>query len=123
MTKQRALILQVIRESGQHLTAEEIYQAAKKQMPNIAQATVYNNLLHLAAAGEIRRISIQGEKDRYDKTDVPHIHAICEGCGKIWDHPSEGLLQKLEQEMGVPIHYYELAVHCKCKDCASNVSN
>lgn len=119
MTKQRALILQLIRESGQHPTAEEIFQMAQERMPGIAQATVYNNLLHLAAAGFIRRISIQGEKDRYDKTDVPHIHMICEDCGKIWDHPSEGLLEKMEQAMGVPIRYYELAVHCKCRECAA----
>lgn len=123
MTKQRALILRLIRESGGHLTAEELFEAAKKEMPTMAQATVYNNLLHLASEGEIRRISIQGEKDRYDKTDVPHIHAICEDCGRIWDHPSEGLLQQLEQEMGVPIDYYEMAVHCKCKECATQNVN
>lgn len=119
MTKQRELILDLIRESGQHLTAEELYELAKEQMPGIAQATVYNNLLHLARAGEIRRISIQGERDRYDKTDVPHIHIICDGCKKIWDHPSEGVLEQMEKEMGIAIDYYELAIHCRCKDCAA----
>ena len=117
MTKQRALILQLIRESSGHLTAEEIYQAAQEKMPGIALATVYNNLLSLASSGMIRRISIQGERDRYDKTDVPHVHMICKECGKIWDYPSEGLLEKMEQAMGVSIDYYELAVHCRCADC------
>lgn len=119
MTKQRALILDLIRESGRHPTAEEVYRMAQERMPGIAQATVYNNLLHLAEAGEIRRISIQGERDRYDKTSVPHIHMKCESCGAVWDHPSEGLLEKMEQEMGVPIDYYELSVHCRCKACAA----
>lgn len=121
MTKQRALILDLIRHCGGHPTAEEVYWMAKEKMPGIAQATVYNNLLRLAEAGEIRRISIQGERDRYDKTSVPHIHMKCGECGRVWDHPSEGLLEKMEQEMGVTIDYYELAVHCRCKDCAEKV--
>ena len=57
MTRQRALILRLIRESGEHPTAEEIYRKAKEEMPGIALATVYNNLNHLAQEGEIRKIS------------------------------------------------------------------
>lgn len=44
MTKQRILILNIIKTTDGHLTAEEIFNIAKARMPNIALGTVYRNL-------------------------------------------------------------------------------
>ena len=51
MTKQREMILQIIRSSPGHLTADEIFAEAKKEMPKIALGTVYRNLGIMAAGG------------------------------------------------------------------------
>ena len=117
MTKQRALILRLIRESKQHLTADELYQLAKKELPGIALATVYNNLIRLAEEGEIKKITFCGHTDCYDKSNIPHIHLICDGCGKVSDHPSDGLMEEMQQRLGFPINEYELAVHYTCPKC------
>lgn len=117
MTKQRALILRLIRESRQHLTAEQIFLQAQKELPGIARATVYNNLIRLAEEGEIRKITFCGQTDRYDKSNIPHIHLICDGCGNVADHPSEGLKEEMENRLGFPINEYELAIHYKCPEC------
>ena len=45
MTKQRALVLKIVQSTEQHLTAEEIFHEAKKQMPAIALAILYRNPL------------------------------------------------------------------------------
>ncbi|MBQ6823654.1 MAG: transcriptional repressor [Clostridia bacterium] len=117
MTKQRALILKLIRESGGHMTADQIYQAAKKELPGIALATVYNNLIRLSEEGEIKKITFRDRTDRYDKSSIPHIHLVCDVCGGVCDHPSEGLLQEMERRLGFPIHEYELAIHYTCDQC------
>ena len=44
MTKQRELILSILKQSDRHLTADEIFFLAKLKMPSIAMATIYNNL-------------------------------------------------------------------------------
>ena len=51
MTSKRAAILQILRESEGHLTAEEIFARAKTRFPGMAFATVYNNLHALEEAG------------------------------------------------------------------------
>lgn len=117
MTKQRALILRLIRESGGHLTADEIYQRAKAEMPGIALATVYNNLIRLSEEGEIKKITFRDRTDRYDKSSVPHIHLICDHCGAVCDHPSKGLLEEMEQRLGFAVNEYELAIHYTCQNC------
>ena len=43
-TKQRAAILEILRKSGFHPTAEAIYREARKVLPNISLGTVYRNL-------------------------------------------------------------------------------
>ena len=117
MTKQRALILRLIRESKRHLTADELYRLAKKELPGIALATVYNNLIRLAEDGEIKKITFCDHLDCYDKSSIPHVHLICDRCGRVSDHPSEGLKEEMENRLGFPINEYELAVHYTCPEC------
>lgn len=47
ITKQRQAVLLVIRESMAHLTANEVFAAAKVKLPTISFATVYNSLRYL----------------------------------------------------------------------------
>lgn len=51
MTKQKKLVLSIAENSNAHLTAEEIFILAKKEMPNIALGTVYRNLNHSGGRG------------------------------------------------------------------------
>ena len=55
-TKQRTLILDIVKNTNDHLSADEIYILARKQMPGIALATVYNNLNALYNSGKIGKI-------------------------------------------------------------------
>ena len=38
------LILDLMQKSPRHLTADEIFAQARREMPNIARGTVYRNL-------------------------------------------------------------------------------
>ncbi len=117
MTKQRELILSILKQSDRHLTADEIFFLAKLKMPSIAMATIYNNLNAMNEAGMINRLHIDGVADCFDKITEPHNHLLCTTCGKITDIRLPALSAQLEAELGTEIEDYELTVHYTCPDC------
>ena len=117
MTKQRAAVLEVIREGKRHLTAEEIFTEAKKKLPGISRATVYNNLHALVADREIRRITGEDASDRYDSSYIPHGHLFCTGCQRVADFNVPTFTETLEQIVGEEIESYELKVRYLCEAC------
>ena len=117
MTRQRQLIFDIIQRSDRHLTAEQIYLEAKRQLPSIAMGTVYRNLGLMAEAGEIRRVVIANEPDRFDRTLTPHHHMICLRCGHVADVELAGIRQQIEMRAGVPVESYDLSIRYICPQC------
>ena len=97
-SKQRNLVLNILRENPVHPTAEWIFEKAKEEMPGIGVATVYRNLNALVEAGEIERIPGIDGVDRFDGNHMPHYHMKCNACGKLFDlePESEAALQRME---------------------------
>jgi Fe2+ or Zn2+ uptake regulation protein len=120
MTKQRELILSILKQSDRHLTADEIFFLAKLKMPSIAMATIYNNLNAMNELGIIKRLHIDGVADCFDKVMEPHDHLLCDRCGKITDIHLPALADTLENELSTEIEDYELTVHYICPECRSN---
>lgn len=85
MTPQREAVLQVIRASANHMTANEIFVEARKVLPTISYATVYNSLRYLKDAGLVREIQFGNGASRYDRETDRHDHALCTRCGKLVD--------------------------------------
>src|SRR5687768_8062132 len=85
LTRQRGVVLEVVRASEHHLTASEVYDAARKLLPSISQATVYNSLRYLKDAGLLSEITFGNAASRYDRETARHDHAICSSCGKLVD--------------------------------------
>jgi Fe2+ or Zn2+ uptake regulation protein len=85
LTPQREAVLQVIRESENHMTASEIFAAARGVLPSISYATVYNSLKYLKDTGLVHEISFGNGASRYDRETERHDHAICTSCGKLVD--------------------------------------
>lgn len=117
MTKQKQLVLDIVKNSCEHLPAEAIYILAKKQMPSIAIGTVYRNLNSLADEGEIRRLEIPNAPDRFDKTVTAHEHMVCTRCGKLTDLRIENLKELIRAAAGEEPVSYHLCVSHICKDC------
>ena len=85
LTKQREVVLQVIRDAETHLTANEVFDNAKTLLPTISFATVYNSLRYLKDAGHIAEIQFGNGASRFDRKLTRHDHAICSKCGKLVD--------------------------------------
>ncbi|HVF51286.1 MAG TPA: transcriptional repressor [Pyrinomonadaceae bacterium] len=85
LTPQREVVLQAVRASTEHLTANEIFEAARRLLPTISFATVYNSLRYLKEAGLIGEVTFGNGASRYDRETARHDHAICTRCGKLSD--------------------------------------
>ena len=109
-------ILKVIEDSHSHMTAEQVFFQLKQQYPSVVLATVYNNLNSLQQQGRIRKISVEGYPDRYDK-NPRHDHLVCRQCGALSDVHLSDLTAQLEAQMGFPIDGYDLKVQYLCPHC------
>ena len=99
-SKQRELILNVLKERKDHPTADVVYMNVREQLPNISLGTVYRYLTLLSDLGEVLRLRVgdgyesgqilkietkQGESDRFDGNLMPHLHFQCLECNEIQD--------------------------------------
>ena len=94
MTKYEKEIFNLISSSYDHLSAEQVFSRLKEKYPAMVLARVYNNLNKLWEAGLIRKITVEGVPDRYDRTQR-HDHMVCRGCGRLKDVSFEDLTSKL----------------------------
>lgn len=122
MTQQRLLIHRIVAESCCHPTAEMIYEQAKAMLPTIALGTVYRNLNMMVNDGEIRRICIPGEPDRFDKTLSQHGHTFCVKCGRIADFPINLLDLSIKECTGSQVLSCDVNVLVICPECL-NIEN
>lgn len=122
MTKNAEYILEIINSSNSHLTAEQIYLRLKKKNKTVVQATVYNNLSALYQKGLIRKISVEGYPDRYDRT-LRHEHLVCRKCGKLSDIVLEYLTAVLQKQVDIPMLSYDLKINYICDECLKQEIN
>ena len=116
MTKYAKKIREIIEASHAHLTAEQVFDELRLTYPTVVLATVYNNLNKLWATGLIRKVSVEGMPDRYDRLER-HDHLVCKRCGKLSDICLSDLTEQLERQAGVPILAYDLKLLYLCEDC------
>ncbi|MCI8947205.1 MAG: transcriptional repressor [Lachnospiraceae bacterium] len=121
MTKNAKYILEIINNSSSHLTAEQIFLLMKEKNKTVVQATVYNNLSSLYRNGLIRKISVEGYPDRYDKI-LRHDHLVCRKCGKLSDILLEDLTEKLQSQLGISMLSYDLKINYICDACMKKES-
>jgi Fur family peroxide stress response transcriptional regulator len=120
LTKQREVVLRVIRDSERHLTANEVFSAAKEQLARISFATVYNSLRYLKEAGLIAEIHFGNGASRFDRITHRHDHALCTRCGRLVDIELElpvELVQKAEHDSRFKTESIEFTLRGVCPDC------
>lgn len=109
-------ILKIIETTDSHMTAEQVFLTLKQTYPSVVLATVYNNLNSLYQQGKIRKISIEGSPDRFDK-NTRHDHLVCRKCGRLSDVYLSDITADLERQMGFSIESYDLKIQYLCPQC------
>jgi len=86
-TKQRRVILEELRRTKSHPTADQIYEIVRRRLPSISLGTVYRNLEVLSEAGLIQTLDLSGTRKHFDGTKENHYHVRCLRCGSVDDVP------------------------------------
>ncbi|MCL2085457.1 transcriptional repressor [Candidatus Saccharibacteria bacterium] len=120
-SRQSMLVRANIMNRYDHPTAAAVYESVRAESPNISLGTVYRNLDKLARDGEILRISVPGQADRFDATTREHYHLICKKCGEAMDVESRKIVRALgkvfNDDSGFRVDDIQLVAMGKCKGC------
>lgn len=120
MTHQREIILEELRRSKTHPTADELYERIKKKLPRISLATVYRNLEILSESGLIKKLEISGRQKRFDWDPSDHDHVYCTKCQRVDNIPTETApLLSIEpnQQRGYRITGCRIEFYGLCPNC------
>ena len=120
-SKKRDAILDCIRTTKIHPSAEWVYQQLKPQIPDLSLGTVYRNLAMFKADGTICSLGTVAGLERYDGDTSPHTHLICTTCAGVLDlEPIElppSLLENACRQTGASISSHQLQFFGTCKGC------
>lgn len=123
MTKQRRVILETLRNSKTHPTADALYDRVRKHLPRISLGTVYRNLEVLTSLGEIQTLELSGSQKRYDGNPCKHYHIRCIHCGNVEDAPIASLNQLEDKLYGSTVYTimgHRLEFLGLCPECSKN---
>jgi Fe2+ or Zn2+ uptake regulation protein len=123
---QRERILEILKNTKIHPTADWIYDQLKKEIPKLSLGTVYRNLKFLKEQGLINELQFGSTFDRYDGKTDPHYHFICKYCEKIFDLdiPLEfNLNEKVKSSTNFKVDSHTIEFFGVCEDCQKEVKN
>lgn len=123
-TSQRREIIGVLAKFGHPLTTQEI----REHSSDLAQSSVYRNLVVLEEFRIVTKVVTNGEIGRYELAeDITghHHHLICSQCGAVRDvvvPPTLELdidraLSSLARREGFALEHHRLDVFGRCTEC------
>lgn len=120
-TQQRRIILDELRKTETHPSADELYEAVRRRIPQVSLGTVYRNLNLMSQNGQIRKLELSARQKRFDGRIDEHYHIRCPSCGSVRDlesseinHIDRHLNDLLENDK---IQGYRLELIGKCSKC------
>ena len=117
-TPQREHVYAVLLSKRDHPTAEDVFIRAKRAMPEISMATVYNCLEALVKCGMVRQVMLARGAARFCPNMQEHYHFYCDLCESVFD-----IAMPLEPGLALPKGFraarYDVAVHGQCPACAN----
>ena len=84
LTPQRLAIAEVVINSSDHPSVQQIYERVSENFPYITLATVYSTLSMLEKNGLVQELPFQ-KLSRYDANLAAHVNLVCVSCGTVSD--------------------------------------
>ncbi len=124
-TRNRLAIVEALHAAPRPLTIHEILDA----QPQLAQSSVYRNLVVLEQARTVRRIVTDHEFARYELAEDltgHHHHLICVECGAVEDVDAPAGLERsvhnaaeqIARSTGFRTEHHRIDLLGRCKRCA-----
>lgn len=122
--QRRSIIDSIIKNEGNHLTTEELYDLVKVECPEIGLATVYRTVQLLEDIGVVCKLDLNDGCNRYEliheDENHQHHHLICTNCGKVTEvHGDllEGLENEIQRTYGFEVKNHSLKFYGICNEC------
>ena len=120
-SRKRDAIIQCIRDTNEHPSAEIIYSRLRSEFPKLSLGTVYRNLTLLRDEGEIAAVGFVDGEVRFDGVTDDHPHFVCDDCGAVIDislsSPPRGFETEIEDNYGFKVLHRKLLYFGRCKSC------
>jgi Fur family transcriptional regulator, peroxide stress response regulator len=127
LTGQRRLVLEVVRASDTHPTAEAVHQLVRRRLPRVSLATVYRNLRLLVAQGLVKELT--GPLARFDCNLSEHHHFSCLACRRIVDVPgplterhARALVRRVASSGGFSVTHHRIEFYGHCGACRTKAA-
>ena len=117
VTPQRRVIWSVFASAeGAHLSADEVFRCARKELPELSRATVYNALGELVGAGLLGLV--EGPAPQlYDANVEPHHHFRCRHCRRLYDVEPAGVESLRLSKRGFTVERVRVLLEGTCPSC------
>ena len=126
-SRKRDAILDCIRQTKCHPSAEWVYQSLKPDFPDLSLGTVYRNIAMFKEEGIIQSIGVINGLERYDYNTEPHTHFVCTSCGQVLDlegvELSPSVVEDVQQLSGGTINSYQLQFFGNCQSCRNKMKD
>ena len=126
VTPQRLAIAEVVLNSSDHPTVQQIYDRVKGHFPSMTLATIYSTLGVLQKSGLIQELPFQ-KMSRYEPNMEPHVNLVCIECENVIDaetnHDVEdvvvGLRQQIADRSDFEVAWKRVDFYGLCPRCAA----
>ena len=122
LTGPRRLVLEMVRGTDAHPTAEVVHQLVRRRLPRVSLGTVYRNLRLLVGLRLVKELP--GPHARFDGNLSDHHHFTCLACGRIADvdgpvtEPhSRALISRVASSGGFSVTHYRIEFYGRCAAC------
>jgi Fur family ferric uptake transcriptional regulator len=130
-TDLRKIVIDILEQSKEHLTAKDIYMKAHSINPSIGLTTVYRTLDLLIQLGFVQKFEFGEGKARYEmvsenESENHHHHLVCVKCHTIIDYTDYvneelELIKKTEEALSkkynFDIHNHIVRFFGTCEKC------
>ncbi len=124
ITNQKITVLNFLRKTKIHPTAEQVFLEVQKKLPRISQATVYRILDGFVEDGTIKSVTDKNSTNsptRFDGNEKTHQHFICKKCGNIDDLYNDKIEEYLTSQKSLIkkglIENFEVNFYGQCSKC------
>lgn len=124
MTRQRSAINELLRETNEFLSAQQIHDLLAERGERVGLATVYRNLQAMTDQGwvdVVRQENSDVQLFRYCEHDGHHHHLLCRSCGKtveITVDDLEEITQAVAKRHSFTQVSHDLEIYGLCENCS-----
>ena len=119
--RKRNAILECLRSTTAHPSADMVHEMLQAEHPDISLATVYRNLALFKQQGLISSVCTVKGIERFDGNTETHVHFICENCDAVSDlhqiHIPETLGDEVTGCSGNQMHSCQMTISGICSEC------